>query len=131
MGSQRRLYPTTDRSRRHMSLRGLPVKKASYTSLVAHVTLRAMSKLNGLCRMLKKSVDPYGALLAYRTTSLECGYSPAQLPMGRELRTSIPVMAWTLQPRWDESKQLRDRQDNIKIRHTVDYDRYNRAHPLI
>ena len=29
--------------------------------------------------MLKKSVDPYGALLAYRTTSLECGYSPAQL----------------------------------------------------
>ena len=24
--------------------------------------------------ILKKSVDPYGALLAYRTTSLECGY---------------------------------------------------------
>ena len=31
-----------------MSLRGLPVKKALYTSLVAHVTLRAMAKLNGL-----------------------------------------------------------------------------------
>ena len=35
---------------RHMSLRGLPVKKASYTSLAAHVTLRIMTKLNGLCR---------------------------------------------------------------------------------
>ena len=66
--------------------------------------------------MLKKSVDPYGALLAYRTTSLECGYSPAQLLMGRQPRTSIPVMASTLQPRWDESKQLRDRQENIKTR---------------
>ena len=80
--------------------------------------------------MLKKSVDPYGALLAYRTTSLECGYSPAQLLMVRQLRTSIPVMASTLQPRWDESKQLRDRQQNIKTRQTVDYDRYHRAQPL-
>ena len=80
--------------------------------------------------MLKKSVDPYGALLAYRTTSLECGYSPAQLLMGRQLRTSIPVMASTLQPRWAESKQLRDRQEKIKTRQTVDYDRYHRAQPL-
>ena len=53
--------------------------------------------------MLKKSVDPYGALLAYRMTSLECGYSPAQLLMGRQLKPSIPVVASTLQARWDES----------------------------
>ena len=80
--------------------------------------------------MLRKSVDLYGALLAYRTTSQECGYSPAQLLMGRQLRTSIPVMALTLQPRWDESKQLRDRQEKINTRQTVDYDRYHRAQPL-
>ena len=80
--------------------------------------------------MLKKSVNPYGALLAYRTTSLECGYSPAQLLMGRQLKTSIPVMASTIQPRWDESKQLRDCQEKIKTRQTVDYDRYHRAQPL-
>ena len=128
MGSQRLLSPTTGRSMRHMSLRGLPVKKASHTSLAAHATLRAMAKQNGLCRqvkaMLKKSVDPYGALLANRTTSLECGYSPAQLLMGWQLRTS------TLQPRWAESKQLRDRQEKIMTRQTVDYDRYHRAQPL-
>ena len=41
-----------------------------------------------------------------------------------------PVMASTLQPRWDESKQLRDCQENIKTRQTVDYDRYHRAQPL-
>ena len=80
--------------------------------------------------MLKKSVDPYSALLAYRTTSLECAYSPAQQLMGRQLRTSIPVMVSTLQTRWDKSKQLRDFQDNIKTRQTVDYDRYHRAQPL-
>ena len=80
--------------------------------------------------MLKKSVDPYGALLAYQNTSLECGYSPDPLLMGRQLRTSIPVMPSTLQPRWGESKQLRDRQENIKTRQTVDYDRSHRSQPL-
>ena len=80
--------------------------------------------------ILKKSVDPYDALLAYRTTSRECGYSPAQLLMGRQLRMSIPVIASTQQPRWDESKQLRDRQENIKTRQTVYYDRHHRAQPL-
>ena len=87
-------------------------------------------KVQTVKAMLKKSVDPYGALLAYRTTSLECGYSPAQLLMDRQVRTSIPVIASTLQPRWDESKQLRDRQEIIKTRQTVDYDRYHRAQPL-
>ena len=44
----------TGHSMRHMSLRGLPVRKASYTSLAAHVTLRAIAKLNGLCRPLRQ-----------------------------------------------------------------------------
>ena len=39
-------------------------------------------------------------------------------------------MVSTLQHRWDESRQLRDRQQNIKTRQTVDYDRYHRAQPL-
>ena len=76
--------------------------------------------------MLKKSVDPYIALLTYRMTSLECGYLPAQLLMGWQPRMSIIVMASTLQPPWDESKQQRDRPENIKTRQTVDYDRYQR-----
>ena len=91
---------------------------------------KAERKLQTVTAMLKKSVDPFGALLAYRTTSLECGYSPAQLLMGRQLRTSILVMASTLQTRWNESKQLRNRQENIKTRQTVDYDRYHRAQHL-
>ena len=117
---------------RHVSLRGLPVKKASYTASPRYPQSngKAERTVHTVKAMLKKSVDPYGALLGYRTTSLECGYSTAQLRMGRQQRTLITVMASTLQPRWDESKQLRDRQDITKTRQTVDYDRYHRAQPL-
>ena len=90
-------------------------------SIFAHITSsprypqsngKAERTVQTVKAMLKKSVDPYGALLAYRTTTLECGYSPAQLPMGRQLRMSIPVTTSTLQLRWDESKQLRKYQDS-------------------
>ena len=38
----------------HMRLRGLPGKKALYTSLAAHVTLIVMAKRNVLCRPLRQ-----------------------------------------------------------------------------
>ena len=45
-------------------------------------------------RMLKKCAenndDPYLALLNYQSSPLECGKSPAELLMGRNLRTRIP-----------------------------------------
>ena len=37
--------------------------------------------------LLEKSDDPYVALMSYRSTPLENGYSPAELLMGRKLRT--------------------------------------------
>ena len=47
---------------------------------------------------LKKAADPYRALLAYRSTSLSNGFSPAQLLMGRRLPTTVPAFPVMLEP---------------------------------
>ena len=48
--------------------------------------------------LLKKSRDPYLALLAYRSTPLEVGFSPAELLMSRRLRTTVPDIQKQRQP---------------------------------
>jgi len=48
--------------------------------------------------LLNKSKDSYLTILAYRSTPLENGYSPAELLMGRKLRTAIPTTLQTLKP---------------------------------
>ena len=52
---------------------------------------RTVKTMKGL---LKHTADPYMALLSYRSTPLPwCNYSPAELLMGRKVKTDIPQTA--------------------------------------
>ena len=61
------------------------------------VSDRAVKTTKGI---LKKSEDQYETLLAYRSTPLSNGYIPAELLMGRKLRTSVPVVPSSLDAQW-------------------------------
>ena len=54
-----------------------------------------------LSGLLKKSTDPYLALLCYRSTPLQNGFSSAELLMGRKLRIRLPTLPSNLDPGWD------------------------------
>ena len=72
--------------------------------------------------LLKQSNDLYLALLAYCSTTLKLGYSPAVLLMGRALRTNIPIPLEQLQPKLPNSKDLRKKNKEMKIKQKENYD---------
>ena len=56
-------------------------------------------------RLLVKAKDPYKALLDYRNSPLDTGFSPAQLFLGRRLKTTLPTTSKLLQPGHGNSKE--------------------------
>ena len=83
------------------------------------VSERAVQTVKGL---LKPSNDPYLALLAYHSTPLKLGYSPAELFMARALRTTKPIPLTQLQPKLPNSKELRKKDKEMKIKQKENYD---------
>lgn len=47
---------------------------------------------------LNKTEDPWVFLMEYRSTPLECGFSPSELLMGRKIRTLLPTHPDNLKP---------------------------------
>ena len=49
--------------------------------------------------LLRKSGDPFLAILAYRATPLQSGFSPAELLMSHKLRTTVPMVREQCKPK--------------------------------
>ena len=80
--------------------------------------------------LLNKNDDPHLALLAYRSTPLANGYSPAELLMGRKLRTTVPIISANLQPKLPDSQMLRQKEGEMRQRQKQTFDSCHKAHSL-
>ncbi len=80
--------------------------------------------------LLKKTDDPYQALLSYRSTPLHNGYSPAELLMNRRLRTTLPMVPEMLLPSIPDYKSLKEKEHLMKKKQKVNFDAHHAARSL-
>ncbi|XP_064475339.1 uncharacterized protein K02A2.6-like [Ornithodoros turicata] len=79
---------------------------------------------------MKKTGDPYETLLSYRSTPLKNGYNPAELLMGRRLRTTLPVAEEMLLPKKVDHEAVKKVEKVLKQRQKQQYDRHYGIRPL-
>ena len=78
--------------------------------------------------LLQNSPDPYMALLSFRATPIPwCSFSPAELLMGRKLRTDIPIAKTLLTPQWSYLPEFRERDREYKAKQKQNYDQRHKA----
>jgi hypothetical protein len=70
--------------------------------------------------------DPLIGILEYRNTPLKSGYSPAQLSMGRQLRSILPTTAENLKPKTIPSQLVMESIRQEKMKGKGYYDRQSK-----
>ena len=84
-----------------------------------------------IAKRILNQEDPFRGLLAYRSTPIAAtGYSPAELLMGRKLRTPLPVLNHNLDPKWPVFKRVHHQDEKTKSAYKYHYDRRHGARPL-
>ena len=82
-------------------------------------------------KLLKNAKDPFLSLLSYRATPLPwCNLSPAELLMGRVIRSNVPQLQETLIPEWPYLDKFQHDNRCYKEQQKRDYDRCHRTRPL-
>ena len=77
---------------------------------------------------LKKSDDPYLALLIYRSTPLpNSNYSPAEFLMSRKLRTNLPILNSDLKPKMPSYSELQMKEHVRKEQLKKNFDQRHEA----
>ena len=77
--------------------------------------------------LLRDSPDPYMALLSYRATPMPwSGLSPAELLMGRRLRTDILQLKKQFIPNWPHAANFKDLDKKFKASQKQNYDKRHR-----
>ena len=71
---------------------------------------------------MKKEDDMYLAILSYRTTPTEIGYSPAELLMNRRLRTTVPMLPELRKPTVIDPSLVAEKDANLKARQKRNFD---------
>ena len=88
---------------------------------------RAVRKIKELLHAAK---NPYTALLNYKSAPLANGYSPAELPMSRKLRTKLPVVPENLQASILNKQDLRKKEEVTKLNMKLNFDSHHSTKPL-
>ena len=82
-------------------------------------------------RLLEDTQDAYLALLSYRATPLAwCGLSPAELLMGRCVKTDVPQPLSSFIPSWPHLKGFEEKNRQYKQKQKNNYDHHHRVRPL-
>lgn len=81
-------------------------------------------------QLLNKSLDPQKALLAYRATPLAHGLSPAQLLMGRRIRSTVPTTPQALKPAWPNLRAFREKDKELKEKQRKSFNLRHKAKEL-
>ncbi|CAG7731582.1 unnamed protein product [Allacma fusca] len=80
---------------------------------------------------MKKNVDTYKLLLEYRATPLANGFSPSELLMSRNIRTTLPTARSNLLPRLVPTEMLNSREEKRRIKQKQHYDQHHGVHEKV
>ena len=89
---------------------------------------RAVQTVKAL--LTKNDSDPYLGLLAYRTAPLENGFSPAELLMGRQLNSRLPVTQTQLEPNRKDLSSLGEKEQVQRQKQRANFNRRHRARDM-